>query len=156
VTVPGATISAPWSGRLRRRLRDAFVFACSCAVVVFLVFFTFSDPGVRLVSHVSGPTAHAGAAALIVGRVTDGDGGVGGATVVVRATGRGARVGTTAEDGTFRIRLEGPCTSYRVDVDARADGRELTSAATRQLCPGQALELEARVTRSSQMLWMPR
>ena len=150
------TISAPLSGRLRSRARDAFVFACSAAVIAFLVFFTFADPGVRLASHLSGPTAHAGSAALVVGRVTDGDGGVGGATVLVSAQGREARVGTTAEDGTFTIGVGGPCSSYRLEVEARADGRALSTAATRRLCPGQALELEAHVTRSSQLLWMPR
>ena len=88
--------------------------------------------------------------------MTDGDGGVGGATVLVSAPGREAQVGTTVEDGTFRIGLGGPCSSYRLEVDARADGRALSTAATRRLCPGQALELEARVTSSSQLLWMPR
>jgi hypothetical protein len=155
-TLRDLTISAPRSGRLRSHARDAFVFACSAAVIVFLVFFTFADPGVQLASHLSGPTAHTGSSALIAGRVMDGDGGVGGATVLVSAPGRDTRVGTTAEDGTFRIGLGGPCSSYRLEVDARADGRTLSTAATRRLCPGQALELEARVTRSSTLLWMPR
>lgn len=80
--------------------------------------------------------------------------GLGGVRVEVR---RGRELAAAVSDaaGRFRVDLTGGCGVYEVFLATRWQGSALESRASRRLCPGDALPLEARIVTQGHFLWVP-
>jgi hypothetical protein len=125
--------------------------------MAFLVAYALADPGYELATATSAVSRHAGSNAILNGRLVDGGGEpVEGARLVVERAGRRVDADVSDARGAFRVDLAGPCSSYDVALTANADGRRLTTRLRRELCPGEALTMKARVVGRGQLIWMPR
>jgi len=143
--------------RPRARIRDATVALASAGVLALLVFYAVAAPSVSLSANVGPVVPRPGPASVVLGRVlTSSGGGLKGARVEVRRTGREA--GTFALSnaaGAFRVELPGSCAVYEISVRARAEGSTVATNARRRLCPGDALPIDARVVTQGHFLWVP-
>jgi hypothetical protein len=141
---------------LRRAARDAVVAASSVAVLVLLVLYAVAAPTAKLTASFGPVVPRPGATAVVQGRVLEADGGgLEGARIVVRSRGRTAGTARSRDDGAFRVDLRGSCAAYRIAITARASGSEVDTATSRQLCPGDALPVDARVVTPGHFLWVP-
>ena len=82
-------------------------------------------------------------------------GGLRGARIEVRRTGRVAGTAVSDDAGAFRVSLAGSCAVYDISLRARTQGSTVTAATRRQLCPGDALPVDARVVTQGHFLWVP-
>lgn len=151
-----STRNTPRGAGWRSRTRDVFVAGASVGVLAFLVLFAVAGPTADLDTSIGPVVPRPGTAAVVEGRVLGAAGdGLAGATVTARRVGGLARETRTDGDGSFRVALHGGCARYVVSVEARADGETYTERATRHLCPGDSLPVDARVITSSHFLWVP-
>ena len=136
--------------------RDAAVAASSLGVIALLVFYAVAAPTAKLSADFGHVVPRPGSAAVVQGRVLDSSGGgLDGAQVIVSRSGQAAGHTLSADDGTFRINLRGSCAVYRIALHARASGSDVETATRRQLCPGDALPVDARVVTEGHFLWGP-
>lgn len=135
--------------------RDLLVLAGSVAVVLFLVAYAFSGPGLRLAVAAGDVRAHAGREVLVDGRVLGSNGdGLSGAAVELRGP-TGTRLARAGKQGFFRLQLLGSCASYRIVLRGRSHGRPLVTRLEQRLCPGDELKVEGQVVSDGQFVWMP-
>jgi hypothetical protein len=141
---------------IARAARNVFVASISGAVVAFLVFYALSRPEVKLETAFGSLDAHPGRIVVLHGRVRRADGdGVRGARLVLARSGAAQSVATTGAQGFYRVGVRGDCGPYEIDVAARDSGRTLGRHLHRYLCPGQELELSARVVSTGNFVWFP-
>jgi hypothetical protein len=141
-----------WAGFFR----DVTVGAASVVVVALLVAYTLAGPSVELTASVGPAVPRPGTSAFVLGRVLEADGsGLEGARIEVRRSGRLA--GTTVSDdaGAFGVELQGSCSAYAVTLRAEAQGSTVGTGLRRQLCPGDALSIDARIVTHGHFLWVP-
>lgn len=139
----------------RRLGRDALVFTISLAVVLFLAAYALSDPGLELAAATGDVRGHAGRQALVEGRILESNGsGLASARVEMQGP-AGTRVAYTGRQGFFRLAYLGSCATYRIALRGRSHDRDLVTRLKRRLCPGDAVEVEARVVADGQFIWMP-
>jgi hypothetical protein len=132
------------------------VAASSLAVIGLVVLYAVAAPSAKLTASVGPVVPRPGSSAVVQGRVLDaGGGGLGGAEIVVRAHGRQLAAARSREDGTFRVGLGGRCATYDVSIRAHSSGANVHAATSRQLCPGDALPVDARVVTEGHFLWVP-
>jgi hypothetical protein len=126
-------------------------------VLALLVLYAVAAPTASMRATVGQVVPRPGTAAVVLGRVLNSSGGgLKGARVEVRRTGRDA--GTFAMSnaaGAFRVQLPGGCAVYEISVRARAAGSTVATTARRRLCPGDALPIDARVVTQGHFLWVP-
>jgi hypothetical protein len=67
----------------------------------------------------------------------------------------GTRIARAGKQGFFRLDLLGSCSTYRIALRARSHGRALATRLARRLCPGEELEVDARVVVDGHFIWMP-
>jgi hypothetical protein len=131
------------------------VFAISLVVMLFLAAYALSDPGLELAVVTGDVHEHAGAQAVVHGRVVDSNGdGLADAALAVSGP-TGTKIAEVDEQGFFRLDLLGACAAYRVDLRGRSHGRALVTRLERRLCPGDELEVDARVIVDGQLVWIP-
>ena len=136
-------------------VRDFATAVVSIAVVAFLVAYALTKPSVTLAAAAN-VEEHAGNDAVVAGRVLDSDGdGLAGAEVRAARPGGTALSARSGERGYFRLELPGACAVYDVDFAAAAHGSQLRKSLRQRLCPGDALEVDARIVADGQLLWMP-
>lgn len=141
---------------LRDRARDCAVALASAAVVAFLVAYALTSPSFRLEAAVAGIEGHAGRQAVVHGRVLEANGeAIADAEVRVHRPGAKDQIGRSGARGYFRLDLRGSCARYAIVLLVRAEKRLLQKALNRDVCPGQAVELQARVVADGQFVWMP-
>jgi len=137
-------------------IRDVVVAASSLGVIALLVFYAVAAPTAKLSADFGHVVPRPGNAAIVQGRVLDsGGGGLDGAQVTVSRSGGPAARTVSANDGTFRINLRGSCATYSIALRAHASGSDVETATRRQLCPGDALPVDARVVTEGHFLWVP-
>jgi hypothetical protein len=136
--------------------RDVAVASSSLAVIGLLVLYAAAGPSARLSADFGPVVPRPGTTAIVQGRVLDsGGGGLDGAQVVVDRYGRTAGRAISDDAGTFRIDLRGSCAVYRISVHAHAVGSDVETATHRQLCPGDALPVDARIVTQGHFIWVP-
>jgi hypothetical protein len=146
----------PEASRLRAGARDIVVAVSSLGVVALLVLYAVAAPSAKLTASFGPIVPRPGATAVVQGRVLEADGGgLDGAQIVVRASGRTAVGARSRDDGAFRVDLRGRCAAYEISIRARANGSNVDAATSRQLCPGDALPVDARVVTQGHFLWVP-
>ena len=140
----------------RTRIRDAGVATTSALVLAFLVLFALAGPSSELTASVGPVVPRPGAEAVVEGRVLAADGGgLDGARIAVLRAGRPAGAAVTDDAGSFRVELDGACSSYAISVSAEVQGDALSAGSTRRLCPGDALPVDVRVETNGHFLWVP-
>jgi hypothetical protein len=140
----------------RVHFRDATIAFASAGVLALLVLYAAAAPSPGLTATVGPVVPRPGSTAVVQGRVIEPDGGgLDGAHVIVRRTGRTAGAAVSDDAGTFRVELSGPCAVYDLSVRARTLGSTVRTAARRQLCPGDALPMDVRVVTQGHFLWIP-
>jgi hypothetical protein len=123
--------------------------------VLFLTGYALSGPGLELAAVAADVHAHGGRQAVIHGRILESDGGgIANAALEVRSP-TGTRIARAGEQGFFRLDILGSCATYRIALRAKSHGQELGTRLARRLCPGEELEVEARVIADGHFLWMP-
>jgi hypothetical protein len=148
-------------GRLRARsprvrLHDATVALASAGVLTLLVLYAVAAPSTGLTATVGPIVPRPGSTAVVQGRIIEPDGGgLKGARVVVRRSGRPAGTAVSDDAGAFRIELSGRCSAYDISVRARALGSTVGTHARRNLCPGDALPIDIRVVTQGHFIWVP-
>lgn len=151
-------------GRVQRRkarspqshIRDVFVAGASAGVVGLLVLYAVAAPTAALRTDIGPVVPRPGSTAVVQGRVLAPDGGgLRGARIEVRRTGRTAGTAVSDDAGAFRVSLAGSCAVYDISLRARTQGSTVTAATRRQLCPGDALPVDARVVTQGHFLWVP-
>jgi hypothetical protein len=138
------------------RVRDLLVACVSLGVLVLLVLYAVAAPTATLSTDIGPVVPRPGPTAVVQGRVLETNGGgLRGARVQVRRTGR--TVGTAVSDdaGAFRVELSGNCAVYDISLRVRAEGSTASAATRHQLCPGDALPVDARVVTQGHFLWVP-
>lgn len=138
-------------------MRDCVVALGSVAVIAFLVAYALSSPTARVEAAVAGVTEHAGRNGIVHGRVLEATGDpVEDAEVrLVRVGGRETAT-RTGERGYFRADVTGSCAAYRIVFRLDADrGTSAETGVAREICPGDAVEVEARVVTDGQLVWVP-
>jgi hypothetical protein len=144
------------TGSPKVSVRDAIVALASAGVVALLVAYALAAPSARLTAEVGSPVPRPGSTALIQGRVLEADGGgLDGARIEVLRARQRAGVAVTDDAGAFRVELSGGCAVYDISVRARSAGSSVQAGARRQLCPGDALPIDARVITQGHFLWVP-
>jgi hypothetical protein len=142
--------------RLRIGIRDIVVAASSLGVVALLILYAVAAPSAKLAASFGPVVPRPGANAVVEGRVLESDGGgLQGARIVVREGGQPVANARSRDDGAFRVDLRGSCASYDISIQARASGSDVDAATRRQLCPGDALPVDARVVTEGHFLWVP-
>jgi hypothetical protein len=142
--------------RRRAGLRDVLVALSSIGVVALLVLYALAGPTAKLSADVGPVVPRPGSTAVVQGRVLEPDGGgLDGAQVVVRRSGRRAGSAVSDDAGAFRVELRGGCASYRIAIRARSAGSTVETVAGRRLCPGDALPVDVRVVTQGHFLWVP-
>ncbi len=113
-------------------------------------------PSAKLTASFGSVVPRPGANAVVEGRVLEADGGgLQDAQIVVRRDGRPIANARSREDGAFRVDLRGSCAVYGISIRARASGSNVDAATRRQLCPGDALPVDAQVVTEGHFLWVP-
>jgi hypothetical protein len=142
--------------RWRSGFRDIVVASSSLGVVGLLVLYALAGPTAKLAADVGPVVPRPGSTAVVLGRVLEADGGgLDGAQIVVRRSGRPAGTAVSDDAGAFRVELRGSCASYRIAIRARALGSNVKAVAQRQLCPGDALPVDVRVVTQGHFIWVP-
>jgi hypothetical protein len=138
-------------------VRDCAVALGSLAVVAFLVSYALSTPSVRVELAVAGVTEHAGRDGVVHGRVLEaaGDSVADAEIRLVRAGGHHPRATRSGERGYFRMDVAGACALYRIVVVAQDESEPTESGIEREICPGEAVEVAARLITDSQLVWLP-
>lgn len=131
--------------------------ATSAVVVALLVAYMFAGPSVELTASVGAAVPRPGTSAFVLGRVLEADGsGLDGARIEVRRrSGRLAGTGVSDEAGAFRVELRGGCSAYAVTLHATVQGSTVGTNLRQQLCPGDALPIDARIVTHGHFLWVP-
>jgi len=143
-------------GSVGDRARDALVATVSVAVVAFLIAYALSSPRVEIDAAVAAVAQHPGRQAVLHGRVLDARGdGVAQAVVRIERPDSTALVAHSGDRGYFRVELAGACAPYHVVLSVREQGQPAETALDRRLCPGEAAEVDARVTAAAQFVWVP-
>ena len=138
------------------RIRDVLVAGASIGVVGLLVLYAVAAPTAALRTDVGPVVPRPGSTAVVQGRVIGADGsGFRGARIEVRRTGRLAGTAVSDGAGVFRVSLAGSCGVYDISLRARTQGSTVKAATRRQLCPGDALPVDARVVTQGHFLWVP-
>jgi hypothetical protein len=141
---------------VRERARDGVVALGSVAVVAFLIAYALSSPRVEIDAAVAAVAQHPGRQAVLHGRVLDARGdGIAEAVVRIERPGSTAVVAHSGDRGYFRVDLAGACAPYHVVLSVREQGQPAETAFDRRLCPGEAAEVDARVTSAAQFVWVP-
>ena len=123
--------------------------------MLFLAGYALSGPGLKLAAAAADVHAHGGRQAVIHGRIVESNGGgLANAALEVRGP-AGTRIARAGRQGFFRVDLLGSCATYRIALRAKSHGRELGTRLARRLCPGEELEVEARVVVDGHFIWMP-
>jgi hypothetical protein len=142
--------------RPHSRVRDVFVACASVAVLALLVLYAVAAPTATLSTDIGPVVPRPGSKAVVQGRVLEANGGgLRGARIDVRRTGRTAGTAVSDNAGAFRVELPGSCAVYDISLRARADGSTVSTATRHQLCPGDALPVDARVVTQGHFLWVP-
>lgn len=142
--------------RLRVGVRDIVVAAASLGVVALLIFYAVAAPSAKLTASFGPVVPRPGANAVVEGRVLEADGGgLQGAQIVVREGGRPVGNARSRDDGAFRVDLRGSCAAYDIAIRARTSGSNVDAGTRRELCPGDALPVDARVVTEGHFLWVP-
>jgi hypothetical protein len=137
-------------------LRDATVAFASVAVIGLLVLYALAGPTAKLDASFGPIVPRPGTSAIVQGRIIDsGGGGLGGAEVIVARSGQATGRTVSNDAGAFRLDLRGGCAVYRISVLAHAEGSDVKSTTRRQLCPGDALPIDARVVTQGHFIWVP-
>jgi hypothetical protein len=137
-------------------VRDATVALFSAGVIGLLVLYAIAAPSVSMSAGVEPVVPLPGPTAVVVGRVlTSGGGGLKGARVDVRSSRGLTRTTSSNVAGSFRVALPGRCALYRITIQATAEGSNVTASVRHQLCPGDALPVDARIVTQGQFLWVP-
>lgn len=124
-------------------------------VVAFLVAYALSSPTVEIDAAVAAVEQHPGRQAVLHGRVHDASGdGVADVEVRVERPGVRAVVGQSGERGYFRVDVVGACNRYRV-VLRLPESEDAATEFGRELCPGDAVEVDARLVSEGQLVWVP-
>jgi len=140
----------------REHARDGLAALGSVAVVAFLVAYALSSPKVEIDAAVAAVAQHPGRQAVLHGRVLDARGdGIAEAVVRIERPGSTALVAHSGDRGYFRVDLAGACAPYHVVLSVREQGQPAETAFDRRLCPGEAAEVDARVTSAAQFVWVP-
>lgn len=124
--------------------------------MALLVAYAFAGPSVELTASVGPAVPRPGTNAFVLGRVLEADGsGLEGARIEVRRSGRLA--GTTVSDdaGAFGVELRGGCSAYAVTLRAETQGSTVATDLRHQLCPGDALPIDARIVTHGHFIWVP-
>ncbi len=138
------------------RVRDIFVASASVGVLALLVLYAVAAPTATLSTDIGPVVPRPGSKAVVQGRVLEPNGGgLRGARIEVRRTGRTAGTAVSDAAGVFRVELPGSCAVYDISLRARAEGSTVTTATRHQLCPGDALPVDARVVTQGHFLWVP-
>jgi hypothetical protein len=138
------------------RIRDVFVACASAGVLALLVLYAVAAPTATLSTDIGPVVPRPGSRAVVQGRVLETNGGgLRGARVEVRRTGRTAGTAVSDGAGVFRVELAGSCAVYDISLRARAEGSTVSAATRHQLCPGDALPVDARVVTQGHFLWVP-
>lgn len=141
---------------LQAHIRDVFVACASVGVLALLVLYAVAAPTAALSTDIGPVVPRPGSTAVVQGRVLETDGGgLRGARIEVRRTGRTAGTAVSDDAGAFRVELPGSCAVYDISLRVRAQGSTVTAAARRQLCPGDVLPVDARVVTQGHFLWVP-
>ncbi len=139
-----------------RRARDVFVACASLGVLALLVLYAVAAPTATLSTDIGPVVPRPGSRAVVQGRVLETNGGgLRGARIEVRRTGRTARTAVSDNAGAFRVELPGSCAVYDISLHVRAEGSTVSAATRQQLCPGDALPVDARVVTQGHFLWVP-
>lgn len=153
------TRASAWRQRptsVRARAHDAVVGTASLAVIGLLVLYAVAAPSAKLTASIGPVVPRPGNSAVVQGRVLNSSGGgLGGAEIVVRSQGRQLASVRSHDNGTFRIDLGRRCATYDVSIHARSAGTNVRTATSRQLCPGDALPVDAHVVTEGHFLWVP-
>jgi hypothetical protein len=137
-------------------VRDVVVAASSLGVIALLVLYAVAAPTAKLTAKFGEVVPRPGATAVVQGRVLEADGGgLQGAEIVVLAHGRPAGKARSHDDGAFRVDLRGTCAAYDISIRAHASGSDVAAATRRQMCPGDAVPVDARVVTQGHFLWIP-
>ena len=154
---PSPTRSRGGAGfRLSSGVRDGAVALGSVGVVVFLIAYALSTPSVRVEAAVAAVSEHAGRDGVVHGRVLEAAGDpVEDAEVRLVRAGGAIRATHTGERGYFRLDVTGSCASYRIVFRVRGESERTEKELARELCPGDAVEIEARVVTDGQFIWVP-
>ena len=138
---------------LRRRGRDLFVMAVSCALVTLLVAYVVSPTTYRIRFDVLDRqlvvrSTEATDSSVVYGVVSDEAGGIEDAEVRLTEKGGGAghvaRSSRTAADGTFRMTV--PAGRYVLRVRCERDGRTATGKTSLDVEADRAYEVRAVVS----------
>jgi hypothetical protein len=137
-------------------VRDVTVVCASAGVLALLVFYALAAPTAKLKASIGSVVPRPGSTAVVRGRVLEPNGGgLDGARIVVRRSGRTIGAAVSDDAGTFRVDLSGRCAVYDISVRAHAFGSTVETAARRQLCPGDALPMDVRMITQGHFLWIP-
>jgi hypothetical protein len=141
---------------VRDRARDGVVALGSVGVVAFLIAYALSSPRVEIHAAVAAVAQHPGRQAVLHGRVLEAGGdGITEAVVRVERPGSTPLVARSGDRGYFRVDLAGACARYRVVLSVGEQDPPVEAAFDRRLCPGEAVEVDARVTSAAQLVWVP-
>jgi hypothetical protein len=141
---------------LGHSFRDIAVGLSSFGVVVLLVLYAVAGPTPKLNADFGPIVPRPGATAVVQGRILNsGGGGLDGAKIVVDRHGRPVGQAVSGSAGTFRIDVHGTCALYRISVRAHDAGSNVETTADRQLCPGDALPVDAQVVTEGHFIWVP-
>lgn len=141
---------------IRDRARDGAVALVSVGVVAFLIAYALSSPSVEIDADVAAVEQHPGRHAVVHGRILEAGGDpVIDAEVRVERSGTSSLVAHSGERGFFRIDVTGACARHRIVVSVREQDHPVATTFRRRLCPGDAVEVNARLSSASQLVWAP-
>ena len=142
---------------LRKLGRNVVVASGSALVVALLAAYALAAPTVKLNVAFGAAVPRPGTTALVAGRVVAPDGNTfRGARIEVWRAGRLVAAQLSDRTGQFQIGLRGRgCTSYTILLHAKAQGATVEKSASRRLCPGDALPIDAHLTSYGHFLWVP-
>lgn len=136
--------------------RNVVVALASIGVVALLVGYAFAAPTPELTVSVGQVVPQPGGTAVVQGRAVEPDGsGLSGLRIEVRRGGSVSGAAVSDRTGTFRVDLTGVCGAYEVRLRTTWHGSALERRASRRLCPGDALPLDARIVTQGHYLWVP-
>ena len=140
----------------KKAVRRKKVAAASVGVLALLVLYAVAAPSAKLKASFGPVVPRPGTNAVVEGRVLEANGGgLQGAQIVVRSDGHPVGDARSRDDGAFRVDLHGSCAAYVISVRAHESGSDVDATTKRQLCPGDALPVDARVVTEGHFLWVP-
>jgi hypothetical protein len=152
MTAEAHCVARSWRGYFR----DVTVALASAAVVALLVAYVVAGPTAELTASVGPAVPTPGTSAFVLGRVLQADGGgLEGARIEVRRSGRLAGRTISDDAGAFRVELRGGCSDYVISLRGKAQGSTVGTVSRHWLCPGGSLPVDARVVTQGHFLWVP-